>query len=191
MIYNSDILDVGTEIGNLTITGHAGPRKCDNVPRYYVHCSVCNKDFIKSKYWLHKGCKHRVGLKADPTWLPREILRGYKTKAKNRDYSWELTDKQAWDLMQWPCTYCGAEKTNHRKHYGQGKNKGKILFEVFFNGLDRLDNNEGYIIGNVVPCCHWCNRAKRARAIEEWFNWLDEIQANWRGGPKHKLDIEL
>ena len=28
------------------------------------------------------------------------------------------------------------------------------------HGLDRLDNQKGYVIGNVVPCCTSCNRRK-------------------------------
>lgn len=30
------------------------------------------------------------------------------------------------------------------------------------SGLDRKDNNIGYIVDNVVPCCHNCNRTKSA-----------------------------
>jgi hypothetical protein len=41
------------------------------------------------------------------------------------------------------CTYCGGE-------IGRGG-----------TGLDRLDNNEPYKVGNVVPCCGKCNRLRQ------------------------------
>ncbi len=31
-------------------------------------------------------------------------------------------------------------------------------------GVDRADNNLGYIVSNVWPCCKTCNRAKSTRS---------------------------
>ena len=36
-------------------------------------------------------------------------------------------------------------------------------------GLDRKDNARGYALDNVVPCCHSCNRKKKARPYDEFM----------------------
>lgn len=41
-----------------------------------------------------------------------------------------------------------------------------------YNGLDRVDSNLGYVAGNVVPCCRWCNQAKSSRPVGEFLTWL-------------------
>ena len=65
------------------------------------------------------------------------------SRAKKRELSWELA------LDQWislvidnVCHYCN----------GQMSQTGV--------GLDRKDNNIGYVMGNVIPCCCACNRIK-------------------------------
>ena len=41
-----------------------------------------------------------------------------------------------------------------------------------YNGMDRVDNAKGYVLGNVVPCCHTCNFAKRGMATNEFVAWV-------------------
>ena len=40
---------------------------------------------------------------------------------------------------------------------------------VFYNGIDRVDNNRGYEIENVVPCCTSCNSAKMDLSKEDFL----------------------
>lgn len=39
-------------------------------------------------------------------------------------------------------------------HYCNGE-LGTTIF--YGSGLDRLDNDQGYHLNNVVPCCKYCN----------------------------------
>jgi hypothetical protein len=41
----------------------------------------------------------------------------------------------------------------------------------------------GYVPGNVVPCCHICNLAKKDMSYEEFISWIDDV-ALYRGGLK-------
>ena len=67
-----------------------------------------------------------------------------KKAAKERNYVWELTKDQ------WRALVIG--KTCHYCQIGALPKTGC--------GLDRKDNNLGYTMNNVVPCCHSCNRMK-------------------------------
>lgn len=42
-------------------------------------------------------------------------------------------------------------------------------------GLDRVDNAQGYVSGNVVACCAECNRMKVTLTTQEWFDKVFRI----------------
>ena len=37
------------------------------------------------------------------------------------------------------------------------------------NGIDRYDNEQGYVISNVRPCCYECNMFKRNRHGDDYI----------------------
>ena len=99
------------------------------------------------------------------------FLKSYKRNAKTRGYAWEITNDYALSLAQKPCHYCGSEPASSWKgKYTHG--------EFIHNGLDRLDNSVGYVHGNVVPCCTFCNRAKNNSSLEDFEKWLAVLVAN-------------
>jgi hypothetical protein len=76
-----------------------------------------------------------------------------------------LTLDQFTKIVKKPCEYCGSEPSNSvhcRKN-------------LMRNGVDRLDNNLGYIWDNVIPCCWICNRAKSALSIYDFTVWVDRL----------------
>ncbi len=46
---------------------------------------------------------------------------------------------------------------------------------MFYNGVDREDNNKGYIIENCVTACKRCNIAKNNMGLVEFKTWLKRI----------------
>jgi hypothetical protein len=48
---------------------------------------------------------------------------------------------------------------------------------VTYGGIDRKDNTIGYVVGNVVPCCIVCNRAKMDLPYEAFLAWLGRVTA--------------
>ena len=50
--------------------------------------------------------------------------------------------------------------------------------KCFFNGVDRVNSNKGYILENCVSCCSWCNFSKSNRTVEEYKNWLQWVKQN-------------
>jgi len=97
-----------------------------------------------------------------------QLLAQMKYSAKRRGYEWQLTKEQAHVFMQQPCFYCGIEPS--RQINSIYCNRAHL-----YNGLDRIDNERGYMIDNVVPCCSKCNYAKHTMCQEEFKNWICRI----------------
>lgn len=72
----------------------------------------------------------------------------YKNQAKKRGFKFELSRELFIQECSEECFYCGAPGPN---------------------GLDRLDSNEGYILGNVVACCPRHNRMKSDMPMDEFL----------------------
>lgn len=68
-----------------------------------------------------------------------KMLSAYRIKDKRKGFCCDITVDQMLSIMSQPCIYCGD--TNRI-------------------GCDRIDNNRGHIVDNVVPCCVDCNKAR-------------------------------
>lgn len=77
---------------------------------------------------------------------PLQKFNGYRRAATKRGWSFKVTYEQFMSFWQKPCVYCGED--------------------IETIGMDRMDNEKGYEISNIVPCCTWCNYAKRQLSRE-------------------------
>jgi len=106
----------------------------------------------------------------------------YSLSAKKRTFynykrkGFEGTFEQFLTLVTSNCFYCGCEPnmitgSNRNTKHGTG----------FFKhlGLDRVDNNKGYVLKNVVPCCFRCNNAKWTYSVEEFKSWIESVYKNF------------
>lgn len=101
------------------------------------------RERLRRTSWYHKS-KNELSLK------PERRYRIYVSaaKQKNRDFliSYEDFIKHFW---QKDCYYCGDLVKNA--------------------GIDRLDNNIGYVLDNCVSCCSMCNWMKRSFPEKEFI----------------------
>src|SRR3990172_1274719 len=74
----------------------------------------------------------------------------YKKSAKSRGLEFDLTIEQFKGFWKAHCHYCGDR--------------------IETIGLDRRDSKIGYILGNIVPCCWTCNKAKSAMSDQEFVD---------------------
>lgn len=89
----------------------------------------------------------------------------YKRHAKNRSLRFLLSFEEFIKLTQQNCNYCGSPPKNFLKM--------KNAQEGFtYNGIDRINNNEGYVQGNIVPACWDCNWAKSDLSEEDFVLWI-------------------
>lgn len=104
--------------------------------------------------------------------LRNRVLDSYKRNAKNRGYKFELEKEEAFKLFEGKCWYCNKEPSNiitGSGHYGS----------YVYNGIDRLDNDLGYIKNNVVSSCKKCNMLKNNISYKEFEDWVLTVANNF------------
>ena len=117
-----------------------------------------------------KRTGHKNGLTSGLSSM-KGVFSSYKRNAKNRGISFKLTFEEFKETTQKNCVYCGAKPNNIRKNQ---HNNG----DYTYNGIDRIDNNKGYIISNIAPCCKICNRVKRDLTLQEFKDWIERVHNN-------------
>ncbi len=94
----------------------------------------------------------------------------YKNRAIKKKLEWNLTDDLFFEITNQPCHYCGQAPTNNTK-----KISPHSFGHIVFNGIDRIDSNQGYTTNNCLPCCHHCNLAKCDFSYDDFMKWLHRI----------------
>jgi hypothetical protein len=82
----------------------------------------------------------------------------YKNRAKNKNLSFELDETTFSTIRFGNCYLCGKKTDENHK-----------------NGIDRVNNELGYVEGNVQTCCGNCNYMKRDYNLDDFMNKLKEI----------------
>lgn len=131
----------------------------------------CGQEFTAESQNLKKrtkgcGCqKGKPRLPGEVRWI-RRYMKMYRGNAKQKDREFALTFSEFERLIKSNCYYCGKAPTALL-------NKEFSDFRV--NGLDRVDNSQGYNLSNIVPCCKLCNRMKFSLSQNEFFEHLTNI----------------
>lgn len=99
----------------------------------------------------------------------RKAYRQTRMGATLRNLSWSLTEDEVRLLFESPCYYCGVVG------YNKSITDHRIEPYVYsYNGIDRVDNSEGYIASNVVACCSMCNKAKHTHSQAMFIKWIHQ-----------------
>jgi hypothetical protein len=125
---------------------------------------------------LHKGrasaCRSCARTKDDGAF--NRAFHSYRKSAKVKNHCFLLTREQFRILTSGNCHYCGVVPKQEMRTAN-----GAIYV---YNGIDRMDNNQGYDINNCVSCCKDCNYLKRARSKEQFLDFITRIyQYSCRG----------
>ena len=78
-----------------------------------------------------------------------------KGDAKRRGIEFSLTKEYFFSFEDLSCHYCGLT--------------------VYPISLDRVDNDIGYIVGNVVSCCYVCNSLKHVFEANSFIKHVEKI----------------
>lgn len=92
----------------------------------------------------------------------------YQTRAKKYNIYFDLTKEQFRKLTSSNCFYCGA-KPSQISH--QPNQNGFYIY----NGVDRVNNDNGYTFDNCVSCCKNCNYMKKAKSFDEFLQSIKNI----------------
>lgn len=134
----------------------------------------CERSLIVSKSKLMSTYKSFRDITLDSNIGINRRWNNYISSARKRNLEFNLTLKIFTSLLKSNCQYCGDMPYN--KVYGYNR-KGKIgdRFQ-FLNGVDRMNNEEGYTLENSVSCCFLCNRMKRDFNLDDFLNKIKEIK---------------
>lgn len=91
-----------------------------------------------------------------------------KREAGNRGKVFELTPDQLEEIVVKDCTYCGAKPNQYTS-------PSKYAPPFIHHGIDRVDNEIGYVEGNCVPCCSTCNQWKSKKTVQEFFDHVKSL----------------
>lgn len=136
--------------------------KCDCGKEKTIRLYHVTREITKSCGCLQKENKHRL--------LPGEsnfnvLFAVYQKNAELRGIKFELTKEEFRKFTKKNCDYCGIEpSTVFRRKNANG--------DYVYNGIDRVDNNDGYNLKNSVTCCETCNTSKLSQTREEFENWI-------------------
>lgn len=113
-----------------------------------IRCFDCKVKLRRETQKLNK-------LKYQYHKTPKHRYATYKRGAIARGYVFELTEKEFLSLWNKPCEYCSEP--------------------IEGIGIDRKDNNVGYLFENVVSCCTTCNMMKHKMTHEQFIKKCKQI----------------
>ncbi len=103
------------------------------------------------------------------------LIYTYKTNAKKRNLNFNLSKEEFKTITSSKCHYCGDEP---KKEFKRPPSNNPFNGNYVYNGIDRVNNNGGYVIDNCVSCCEACNRAKLKMSESEFLNHIEKIYNN-------------
>jgi len=83
----------------------------------------------------------------------------YKTRAEEKNLDFEISEDDYYYIIMEKCYICG--KKSETEH---------------INGIDRINNDKGYILDNVEACCAQCNYMKNKFTLQDFFDKLRKIK---------------
>jgi len=92
----------------------------------------------------------------------------YRWQAEKRMLAFELSKDDFKKLTKGDCFYCGLEPK--QIYFGSSCKTPYI-----YNGVDRQNNQIGYVLSNCVSCCKTCNDMKRTRTVEEFLKACESV----------------
>lgn len=171
---------IGKRFGRLTVLSFAGHNKyAKPQPVWLCRCD-CGNETVVSGNALRSGNTKSCGClqierRREANCLPEgvasfhRLYREYERSAEKKGRSFELTEEDLSFVTKMNCHYCGAEPN-------QTRSDSKFCNGAYvFNGIDRTDNDRGYTMDNVVPCCKVCNYMKRGLSTVEFLNHIKRI----------------
>lgn len=99
-----------------------------------------------------------------PEAARNRILRNYKLNAKYRGLVFDVPPQEFDRLIASNCFYCGDPPSNVVTGYA-----------LRYSGIDRVQNECGYIAGNCVACCRVCNDMKGTLSYHEFLERVRRV----------------
>lgn len=123
---------------------------------YMREYRIRRKDSIKKRY--KEGIYDSYYREYNRSSLSAK-LQSYKGRCRLRKIDFSLEKEKFEELLKKACVYCGDTPE-------------------IYGGIDRVDNNKGYVEGNVVSCCVRCNMMKSSQEKDNFIAHCQKIVNN-------------
>lgn len=163
----------GAQIGSLKILSFAN-KQGSSGSIWNAICLCGNKREISSKE-INRGVIRKYNLScgacefadrkvnvSDDESAFFNLYSMYKGSAQKRNIEFNLSKKYFLEITSQNCHYCNIKPKQICYNYTR---KGKY----FYNGIDRLNPEIGYLIQNCVPSCGSCNLMKQSMTFEQFI----------------------
>lgn len=107
----------------------------------------------------------------------RILLSRYRRGAQERGLEFDLSEEDVRALVSSCCSYCLRPPSQVMK---------LKRWNFVHTGIDRVDNDIGYVRGNCVACCRFCNRAKNDMSMESFKGMVISLFNNINSWPDRK-----
>ena len=173
----------GQRFGRLIILSEDSRRKRANRPGTEVFwkclCDCGNTTVVKrgsltSKTTQSCGCRKRDAVLArnklcrkDGTAL-RSLYNAYQQRARKSGLVFELSIEDFQRITSEPCFYTGRLPEKEARNRAGSE-------RYLYNGVDRVDNSIGYVLGNCVACCYDANMAKHTQTFDGFVKMCHQV----------------
>jgi hypothetical protein len=138
-------------------------------------CTSCKKIYDVSinslRRGISNGCSNCIIRLSEGEGDFNNLYYRYKKSAKIRNLPFEIEKEYFKKITKESCFYCGIEPS-------QVSNDKKCFGNYIYNGIDRRNNQIGYLEDNCVPCCKNCNRAKMEMSEQEFRSWIERVHTH-------------
>lgn len=180
---------INQKFSRLTVVAESDP--INHRTAWLCVCDCGNTKIIKSEHLIDGttkscGCLNIEKRTARAKHMYSANIKYHPSKTSARRvwrtrYNNGISFEDFFELSQKPCYYCGSLPNNMQNVAKEDKKSSQYAKDngdFIYNGLDRVDNAKPHIIDNCVPCCKWCNFAKRERSVEEFKIWIKRLYEN-------------
>lgn len=148
-------------------------------------CGCYKSETMKIKMFGNKYGLNSHANKGKYRTAPEEagfnlLLKVYNDGAKKRNLEFLLTIEEFKKLTKENCHYCNCEPKTISRVRGKSTKDAKDRGQYIFNGIDRVNNSNGYLLENCVTCCKLCNQMKLDMSYEDFMQHIKNIN-NFRG----------
>ena len=179
---------IGYKFGKLTVLNISKTRGNKGQIRYDCICDCGNTHTVSGES-IRSGKSKSCGC-LKKTYIPKTfnknrehaILKVQYSHLKRRNNKIDsnakcITFEKFYTLSKSKCHYCGLEHSKTLLDRTNETKDTKLISDtiVCVNGIDRVDSSKGYVEGNVVSCCKYCNAAKNTMSRDEFFKWIKRV----------------
>lgn len=161
---------------------------------YYCNSSKLDRSYSDFLLWINKVFNHKNINNKNNTNTINNIININKHQISAANSIWKRNYKDLpfdyfLQLSQNNCHYCNSTPINRSIHTYNKQKNNKDKYTFIYNGLDRIDNNIGHSIENVVSCCVYCNKSKLDRPLNDFYNWIDKLYYNIKDNDLENISI--